>query len=334
MKQARVHPAIRPWIKNLTITHESYSIDRVHHRGIVFPWHRLVLFLLETLIRKKIDCHFTMPYYDPTKHWNDWWHHSPWDSTHLGGDGKGKDCCVRDGPFRKYQWRTLFPRGVAPTCLKRHFNKKSPMPSGKVLSFLVKIMKAQEFSKFELGFNHYVHDKVHHLVGGYVHYGTSINDPMFWVFHSFVDKVFTTWQWLGQDYLETPFGSMDVPIENQPSGLNFTYAEMSDNSNLPHNAAVCYTSSNVDSVEDGQPYFVPGSKDVHQWNLEQNVTVAQLIESMSADEIREMYHLLSLLSHQQQNYPWLDTQRSDCLYHKHIGPRLHAAALKDGLISK
>lgn len=188
------------------------------------------------------------------------------------------------------------------------------MCSPNVISLIFKLAKPDtDYEFFENSINHYLHDKIHAMVGGYLRYGTSTNDPLFWVLHSFIDKVFTTWQSLGEDYLKIPYGTMSKPIVDQAAiGTNFTYAEMSDNSRLPHNAAVCYTSSALEDASAGEPYFVPGEKDSLQWSYNKTATAAEVIEHMKEKEIDELRTLFLLAAGSDSPFK---TIPGDCLYH-------------------
>ena len=323
LKRARSHPVVGKWLKKLTIEHETSPIDRVHMHHVILPWHRLALFLLETLIRKHIDCRFTVPYYDFTTHWQDWWRHPPWDAAHLGGNGRGKNCCVEDGPYREGQWSTIFPAGLPNTCLKRYFNRNYSQCSPNILSILFKLASsARDFRSFEMGLNHFAHDRIHHLVGAYMHFGTSINDPTFWVLHSFIDKVFTTWQAQGAEYLEYPYAHSAEVLDLQPASLNFTYADIHDNSNLPHNARVCYSSSHVTSC-DGGKYFVPVRPGTAQWSLNKEISASELIYNLTNDETAQLHDVVTFLtdgrrvgasgaSAEIRDMGWSDTLPGDC----------------------
>lgn len=132
MHVARFDPTVTNAFKKLVRFHETTSELTLHTYPNFIIWHRMYVWLLETHIRKHYDCRFTMPYYDITKNWQNWWLTPPWDSTHLGGDGSGPGCCVATGPYRKGQWSTVFPFGIPSTCLMRTFKKNSHMVSPRV----------------------------------------------------------------------------------------------------------------------------------------------------------------------------------------------------------
>ena len=312
MHRARVDPVVGAWFRKIVLIHEVTPVAAIHHYPPFLFWHRMVVFLLETLIRKHIDCHFTMPYADVTKRWKDWWKHSIWDSNHLGGNGSGKNCCVQDGPFRKGKWWTQVPHSITSTCIKRHFNTNLTMPSPKVLSVLLKMTKPSDFEKFNHVLFHDFHNRGHFGVGGYMGDSRSINDPFFWVLHCFMDKVYTTWQTQGDGYLNTSLAdNMEGAIPYQPSHLNFSYADFNDNMNLPHNVHICYTSSSIPGGEGGK-YFVPGCNDSVLWSLPADQSIAELVSQMSRAELDQLQNIHSLLAHAPSHHIFVIP--GDCLF--------------------
>lgn len=174
------------------------------HRGpAFFPWHREYLRRLELELRR-IDSSVTLPYWDwsvdnsPTS--------SIWNPDFMGGDGRPGDLRVMSGPFAfdAGQWR-LVHGGVE--YLQRQFGRGAPtLPTpGDLATTLATVPYdvAGWNTSSPSGFRNraegwiagpQMHNRVHVWVGGSMLPLTSPNDPVFFLHHCFVDKLWASWQ--------------------------------------------------------------------------------------------------------------------------------------------
>ncbi|KAK9701191.1 hypothetical protein K7432_011831 [Basidiobolus ranarum] len=108
----------------------------------------------------------------------------------FGGNGRSGDGCVVTGPFAN--WRAKLPQ---PHCLQREWD------SGRKISAFWSPESINYFIKYSDGFDDLrnniepgPHATVHNNIGGDFQYMTSANDPIFFLHHAFIDKIWADWQ--------------------------------------------------------------------------------------------------------------------------------------------
>jgi len=217
------------------------------HRGPSFlPWHREFLLQVEMDLRA-IDSSIAIPYWDwtadsamtdPTT--------SPpiWDEIFLGGNGvKSDDWRVASGPFAYSKGNWPIPERHDGPALRRQFGVWTPtLPTTEDLTLAMSetFYDTPNFnsSPFTIGFRNrlegwvtqrgdsrvkttgsQLHNRVHVWVGGSMLPMTSPNDPVFFLHHCFVDKVWADWQALQRE--DNPDASPHyAPEEDGPAGHN------------------------------------------------------------------------------------------------------------------
>jgi hypothetical protein len=189
-------------------TYDNFVADHLGamlsaHRGPAFlPWHREYLRRFE-LALQSVDPQVTLPYWDwsvdnsPTS--------SLWDPSFLGGNGRPSDGVVTTGPFAHSagNW-TLIYDGPA---LRRRFAVSTPtLPTpGDISNALSESLYdvAPWTTASPSGFRNrlegwingpQLHNRVHVWVGGSMGPMSSPNDPVFFLHHCFVDKLWADWQ--------------------------------------------------------------------------------------------------------------------------------------------
>ncbi|EPH40771.1 tyrosinase family protein [Streptomyces aurantiacus] len=178
--------------------------DRVGHRSPSFlPWHRRFLIQFEQALQS-VDPSVALPYWDWTTDRTP--ASSLWAPDFLGGTGRSRDGQVTDGAFagsgngwrinvrvdgRDFLRRALGPRGLQlPT--------KAEVDSVLAMS----TYDAPPWNSASDGFRNHLegwrgvnlHNRVHVWVGGHMATGASPNDPVFWLHHAYIDKLWTQWQ--------------------------------------------------------------------------------------------------------------------------------------------
>jgi tyrosinase len=189
------------------------------HKGpAIFAWHRVFLLEFEKdLQRISGDPNLGLPYWDwridnsPTS--------SIWANNFMGGNGKGSDnWAVTDGPFRRGQWELRVRDTVdEPTYLRRQFGSE---PDANSLPTWDDVKAALDATPFDVapwnensasGFRNMaegyippqynpatyiprMHNRVHAWVGGSMIPITSPNDPVLFLHHCFMDKLWSDWQ--------------------------------------------------------------------------------------------------------------------------------------------
>jgi tyrosinase len=203
---------------------------RVAHRSPSFlPWHRKFLLDLE-LALQEIDPDVSLPYWDwsvdSTKT------ASLWSEDFIGGNGDpGDDFKVTTGPFayatgnweikvavddRPYL-RRVFHGGV-----NREGGPRMYLPTPEDVQA---VLAQAEYdvspwnTSSSAGFRNSVeglHNKAHVWVGGSMAAVTSPNDPVFFLNHCFVDKLWADWQEQHptQEYLPTVATANEIGIDD------------------------------------------------------------------------------------------------------------------------
>jgi hypothetical protein len=172
-------------------THWDYK-DSIHGTSLFLPWHRHFTHGFE-LALKSIDPTIIFPYWD----WSlDSQNPSTADifkSSYFGGNGNSKTHCVDNGISQF--WNINIPTSrPSPNCLKRCFDFTTlynPIACAATLN------RATDYHQLRLGIEAGSHAAVHQQLGG--HCGDmstmySPNDPVFFLHHAMVDKMWWKWQ--------------------------------------------------------------------------------------------------------------------------------------------
>ena len=173
------------------------------HRGPAFlPWHREFLRRLE-LDLQTIDATVTLPYWDWTIDRSAT--SSLWDPSFMGGDGRPSDGQVMTGPFALSggDWPLAFD---GPD-LRRRFGISAPAlpsPTDATAALEQTVYDVAPWTmSSSSGFRNrlegwisgpQLHNLVHVWVGGSMLPMSSPNDPVFFLHHCFVDKLWADWQ--------------------------------------------------------------------------------------------------------------------------------------------
>lgn len=202
------------------------------HQSAAFgPWHRIYLHHFETELRA-IDATVTIPYWD----WTD-----PactaavFAPDFLGSNGRAEDGQVMDGPFAAStgNWNIVIKDDDSdPTFLARQFGHDPSATALPTTAMQTSVMartiydaapwydmmrtpaqrKAQVDSLFRFGLEVNLHNLVHRYVGGDMALAASPNDPVFFLHHCNLDRLWSLW--------EQTTGKADVyePQHNGPAG--------------------------------------------------------------------------------------------------------------------
>ncbi|MFI6941514.1 tyrosinase family protein [Streptomyces sp. NPDC050418] len=179
-----------------------------HMTPTFFPWHRQFLLDFERALQS-VSPGVTVPY------WNWTVDTSPtgslWAKDFLGGTGRDGDRQVMTGPFayESGDW----PVSVSVTrsrFLTRDLGRRGSLPSRRELNWAMDdpVYDVAPWNSLPgEGFRNKVegwaggrrgdwrnHNRVHQWVGGLMNGASSPNDPVFWLHHSFMDRLWTQWQ--------------------------------------------------------------------------------------------------------------------------------------------
>ncbi|MVO88914.1 tyrosinase family protein [Streptomyces sp. p1417] len=182
-----------------------------HMTPTFLPWHRRFLLDFERALRR-VDGGVTVPYWDWTKDRTP--AASLWGEDLMGGTGRRGDRRVTTGPFaRGNGW--IVKEGVTDgDFLTRDLGRPADpldLPTRQDVAWAT-AEKVYDVSPWDStsprGFRNRLegwtsdigsgrwrnHNRVHRWVGGHMLGGASVNDPVFWLHHAFVDLLWTRWQ--------------------------------------------------------------------------------------------------------------------------------------------
>ncbi|XIE79983.1 tyrosinase family protein [Streptomyces sp. SBR177] len=186
---------------------------RVAHMCPSFlPWHRKFLLEFERALRR-IDSSVTVPYWDWTRD------NTPastlWGEDFLGGNGRPGDHQVTTGPFAYGTGRWTVRYGMTEQkYLSRDFGRPGDPITLPTATDVEAALREPAYdaapwnSTSRTGFRNrlegwasgtgnarfQLHNRVHRWVGGLMLGGGSVNDPVFWLHHAYVDLLWSRWQ--------------------------------------------------------------------------------------------------------------------------------------------
>ncbi|KAI6222821.1 Protein CBR-TYR-3 [Aphelenchoides besseyi] len=205
--------------------HAQFAESGAAHAGPAFlPWHREFIKRMEIALRK-VDPGVSLPYWDSVM---DSYLPKPSDSIiwtdAFMGNNQGS---VTSGPF--INWPTIERH---PTITRKVGAEGSVFNETNIIDFISftdinKVLaptapragcpSIPTFSAIE-----YTHGNVHLYVGGDMHEtGTSANDPIFYLHHSFVDLIWEAWRLAHQDRDNREH---EYPLDNNLCSSNFHFS--------------------------------------------------------------------------------------------------------------
>ncbi|SNX58821.1 tyrosinase [Nitrosomonas ureae] len=216
------------------LRHANAPMSAIHRCSAFLPWHRRFIFDFELeLQRVSSNPNLGLPYWNwPSGGANA----SMWNDDLLGGDGDAGGV-VRTGPFRAGQWTVINASGLPAGPLMRAFGQNG-LPTLPTQAEIDQVMAVTPYdtppwdmnsnpsfrNQLEGWIGPNLHNRGHVWVGGSMLPMTSPNDPVFFMNHCMVDKIWHEWQirFPNQGYLPAaggPFGqNLTDPMGSTPTG--------------------------------------------------------------------------------------------------------------------
>ena len=210
--------------------HRAFFSRGIHNNGAFLPWHRGCTLAVENILQD-INCQVTIPY------WN--WSLNPQISTDAMWDvdaddfsptGEAATRCVTEGPFGSDNGFVL----TNGRCLERRIGGGS---SGNAQTLQTQLFdrytRPDEYDNFRNRLEHGpgLHDSIHCLVGGTMCSARSSNDPVFFMHHANIDKIWLEWQDISPAHQAAYSGS--TALNDLMPTSAWTPAQMLDNEDLP-----------------------------------------------------------------------------------------------------
>ncbi|WP_251093431.1 tyrosinase family protein [Streptomyces sp. Caat 7-52] len=188
------------------------GLRSAHMAPSFLPWHRRFVLELERALRR-VDSSVTVPYWDWTRDRKAT--SVPWTKDLLGGNGRRSDRQVTTGPFAYAAGHWTIKEGVTDgKFLTRDLGRAAAPIQLPTKSELQRALADPVYdvrpwnSTVRKGFRNKLegwgsgsgsaswlnHNRVHRWVGGAMLGGASVNDPVFWMHHAFLDLQWTRWQ--------------------------------------------------------------------------------------------------------------------------------------------
>lgn len=181
-----------------------------HFVGAFLPWHRVFILAHETLLREDCDYKGHQPYW-----------HEPMDAgnfmnsvvldpvTGFGGNGSSVDLCITDGPFKDY----VNPIGPywanTDHCLKRKVNETFSARGAQ--HFVDDCMACPDYECARQCIQDRPHASGHGGMGAQMLDPiASPGDPLFYLHHTWMDKLWWNWQSLDLENRLTDMGGENV----------------------------------------------------------------------------------------------------------------------------
>jgi tyrosinase len=205
---------------NFVVQHRDALLgaEPAHHGPGFLPWHREFLLRFEDTLQE-INQKVTLPYWDWTVD------NSPspplWDKDFMGGNGDStQDDKVTTGKFAEVnkEWEIRVfdknseppdPQGPYPF-LRRALGRPDQLPTPTLVNDVMKLVPYDPPPRNGTSFRQALEDDVHSLVHQWV--GPSMlsicspNDPVFWLHHCNVDRLWARWQSLNPGWPYPPSG--------------------------------------------------------------------------------------------------------------------------------
>jgi tyrosinase len=187
------------------------------HMGPVFlPWHRMFLNRLQADLQRVLtDPGFALPYWDWASDSASPMTSGLWNNAVMGPSGTGPDSTVTIGPFRSTEWKvrvgynssgdfvTNLNRGLVRTLGVQDSTLPTRAQVKTVLGITTYDSSPWDGSSSVSFRNHLegwagpnLHNRVHVFVGGDMMQTFSPNDPLFFLHHCNVDRIWAFWQTL------------------------------------------------------------------------------------------------------------------------------------------
>lgn len=177
--------------------------DPAHGGPAFLPWHREYLRRFE-LALEQIDPNVSIPYWDWTVDRTAG--ASLWASDFMGGNGTGASRRVTTGPFAfsTGEWTlTVRDPGDTTTFLARAFGAMGSLPTQQGVSGALNVVpydsapwnsNSSTNTSFRNRLEVVIHNPGHMWVGGSMMAMSSPNDPVFWLHHCNIDRLWAEWQ--------------------------------------------------------------------------------------------------------------------------------------------
>ncbi|KAI0226408.1 hypothetical protein L0F63_002380, partial [Massospora cicadina] len=162
------------------------NVSFAHATPYFLPWHREFIYRFEQELRR-INPRVTLPYWDWSLDAQAPERSEILSPAYFGNQGKR---CLDNGPFSG--WRCPQP---SDHCLSRRYNGGATLSAFYSPELLRHTLDGRKtYDEFRRAIEGPPHGNVHNNIGGDMSTMASCNDPLFYLHHGFVDKLWLDWQ--------------------------------------------------------------------------------------------------------------------------------------------
>ncbi|KAI0530158.1 hypothetical protein GGR58DRAFT_518702 [Xylaria digitata] len=178
------------------------AVKTSHDYAAFLPWHRMLLHIYEQKLRQHCGFKGQLPYWGWTSDWQNLTESSIWDDEHgFGGESTHytHGSCV-SGPFSHVQLRYGGHGKVSLHCLSRVFTNYDSGEIGSMSGELIRpeimgrLARSKDYARFRWMIESVIHNIIHTEVVGDLDTEVAPNDPIFWLHHVQLDRLWWLWQ--------------------------------------------------------------------------------------------------------------------------------------------
>ncbi|KAL1916172.1 uncharacterized protein VTP21DRAFT_6176 [Calcarisporiella thermophila] len=234
-----VNSATRPNRLDSMSYYHLQATRNAHGQAQFFPWHRLFLREFERALQT-INPRVTLPYW----YWGEDADNPAYSQIFSNQWYGGTGTCINTGQIA--YWNVLYNRDGSARlhCLPRQFNRGnfiSPWASTEVLQNI--LLTRNTFDEFRTALEGSPHGNVHITIGGDMGTMASPNDPIFFMHHCFLDKLWMDWQNRGPQF-ESQFNGVNKDgSQASITEVLYPYRVQVQSMMSTQNPGLCYTYS-------------------------------------------------------------------------------------------
>ncbi|KAL3899721.1 MAG: hypothetical protein SGCHY_001840 [Lobulomycetales sp.] len=212
-----------------TTMHRNF-FGAAHNKAVFLPWHRKMLADFEADLTRVAGKQIHLPYWDWTVNSQNPEQSEVLHSNAFGTGGTGPNLCITDGAFANW-------RNEDGSCLRRGYGR-----TGKVAAFYSEevvnnaVQTSSNFDTIWRSLEGALHGSVHVYIGGDLATAASTRDPLFFLHHAHIDKLFWEWQELETERKNEYARGASINDVLEPFGIKVADALSAD--------TLCYRYSN------------------------------------------------------------------------------------------
>ncbi|KAJ1965551.1 hypothetical protein GGI12_000692 [Dipsacomyces acuminosporus] len=199
------------WNNWFGYTHNMVA-DAIHSSAKFNTFHRAFLRDYENVLRR-YDQRVAIPYWNALVDYQSPDRSAVLGSQYLGSNGDESTSCVRDGIAST--WNPAYPNVH---CLKRKYNNGKSISPWYSPEYMTSILQTtQSYDVLRASIENSLHGTVHLSLNGDMGTMYSPMDPVFWIHHSNIDRIYAQWQAINPG--ERTYQYNGVDIKNKPVSL-------------------------------------------------------------------------------------------------------------------